>query len=291
MAPSLLAQARAAGVPVALTYGLTEACSQVATAPVASLAGDGACHAAERPCRRCSAPTSRSQRTARSSCAARRSRPARSRDDGWLHTGDLGELDGAGRLSVLGRRAETIISGGENVAPAEVESVLESHPLVLEAGVFGVADEQWGEAVSARGGAAPAGRGSGGREHRGAAGPLRADAGALQGARSGSRSRRRRCHGRARASCCAGSSDDVAKRAPMTFDAEAHRRSSLENWEAAASGLAPAAGDDRRLRGAGRALDDRRRRTPAGGAGARAGGGAGGGGPARGGAASLPGAR
>ena len=69
--------------------------------------------------------------------------------DGWLHTGDLGEIDGAGRLSVLGRRAETIISGGENVAPVEVESVLESHPLVLEAGVFGVADEQWGEAVSA----------------------------------------------------------------------------------------------------------------------------------------------
>src|SRR5205823_1240773 len=69
--------------------------------------------------------------------------------DGWLHTGDLGALDEHGRLSVLGRSAETIISGGENVSPSEVEAVLERHPMVLEAGVFGAPDEQWGEAVSA----------------------------------------------------------------------------------------------------------------------------------------------
>ncbi len=146
VAPSLLAQAHAAGVPVALTYGLTEACSQVATAPVASLAGEGVPRRAAVPlfCTDVEIAAD-NEILVRGPTVA----PGALADDGWLHTGDLGELDGAGWLSVLGRRAETIISGGENVAPAEVESVLESHPLVLEAGVFGVADERWGEAVSA----------------------------------------------------------------------------------------------------------------------------------------------
>jgi O-succinylbenzoic acid--CoA ligase len=80
--------------------------------------------------------------------------------DGWLHSGDLGELDEQGRLSVTGRKADTIVSGGENVAPAEVEAALESHPLVLEAGVFSRPDARWGELVCAlvvpRAGAQPA---------------------------------------------------------------------------------------------------------------------------------------
>jgi acyl-CoA synthetase (AMP-forming)/AMP-acid ligase II len=69
--------------------------------------------------------------------------------DGWLHTGDLGELDERGRLRVSGRQADTIVSGGENVAPAEVEAVLEAHPHVLEAAVVGRPSEQWGERVTA----------------------------------------------------------------------------------------------------------------------------------------------
>ena len=73
----------------------------------------------------------------------------RSPADGWLHTGDLGSLDERGRLHVTGRKADTIVSGGENVAPAEVEAVLEAHPGVLEAAVPGVPDAQWGEAVIA----------------------------------------------------------------------------------------------------------------------------------------------
>ena len=66
-----------------------------------------------------------------------------------LRTGDLGALDGDGRLTVTGRRPETIVTGGENVAPTEVEAVLEAHPAVAEALVEGRADPQWGESVAA----------------------------------------------------------------------------------------------------------------------------------------------
>jgi o-succinylbenzoate---CoA ligase len=69
---------------------------------------------------------------------------------GTLRTGDLGRLDERGRLIVVGRKADTIITGGENVAPTEVEAVLLAHPDVAEAGVFGRADAEWGEAVTAR---------------------------------------------------------------------------------------------------------------------------------------------
>ncbi len=64
--------------------------------------------------------------------------------EGWLHTGDLGRLDSEGWLRVAARRDEIIISGGENVAPAEIEAALASHPAVADVGVFGVADEEWG---------------------------------------------------------------------------------------------------------------------------------------------------
>ena len=69
--------------------------------------------------------------------------------DGWLHTGDLGAVDDAGRLVVSGRKADTIVTGGENVAPVEVEAVLLEHPDVIDAAVFGRSDPEWGEAVVA----------------------------------------------------------------------------------------------------------------------------------------------
>jgi o-succinylbenzoate---CoA ligase len=153
--PALLARAAAAGVPVSLTYGLTEACSQVTTTPVAAVESQ-----------RRNAPPWASGAEHRAGpalfCTTVRTLPdgeilvrgptvagGSVTTDGWLHTGDLGRFNTVGQLEVTGRKADTIVSGGENVAPAEVEAVLEEHPAVLEAAVLPRADERWGEAVSA----------------------------------------------------------------------------------------------------------------------------------------------
>src|SRR6201999_1384725 len=69
--------------------------------------------------------------------------------DGRLYTGDLGEWRDD-RLVVHGRKVDTIVSGGENVMPQEVEAALLSHPAVEQAGVFGRPDPEWGEAVTAQ---------------------------------------------------------------------------------------------------------------------------------------------
>jgi fatty-acyl-CoA synthase len=74
---------------------------------------------------------------------------ARTKCCGWVHTGDLGAFDDEGFLSVVGRRKEVIRSGGESIFPAEIERVLAAHPDVREAGVVGVPDPHWGEAVVA----------------------------------------------------------------------------------------------------------------------------------------------
>lgn len=68
---------------------------------------------------------------------------------GWLHTGDIGYLDEEGFLFVLDRRSDLIISGGENIYPAEIEGVLTSHPAIIDAGIIGQKDETWGEVPAA----------------------------------------------------------------------------------------------------------------------------------------------
>ena len=157
-ATSLLERAEKAGFPIAPSYGLTEAASQVATRPPG--------HPADRPDTgliplpgtkvkvvdeagvRVSAggegeiwikgPTimrgywTGPDSTILSNC------------DGWLATGDIGSLAGNGSLRLCDRRSDLIVSGGENVYPAEVESVLLEHPWVTEAGVAGRPDPRFG---------------------------------------------------------------------------------------------------------------------------------------------------
>lgn len=68
---------------------------------------------------------------------------------GWLKTGDLAVVDSEGYVNIVDRKKDMILTGGENVYSTEVENVLYMHPKVLEAAVFGVPDEKWGEAVKA----------------------------------------------------------------------------------------------------------------------------------------------
>jgi O-succinylbenzoic acid--CoA ligase len=136
---ALIERAREAGVIVCQTYGLTEACSQVATQAPGERGTDTG---APLFCTRVTLATD-------GEILVRGPTVSPAVAGGVLATGDVGELGTDGALRVLGRRSDTIISGGENVSPSEVEAVLEEHPAVLEAAVYGVADERWGEAVHA----------------------------------------------------------------------------------------------------------------------------------------------
>jgi len=69
--------------------------------------------------------------------------------DGWLYTGDLGRMDEDGFLYLVDRKKDLMISGGENIYPAEIERVLLEHPRILDAAVIGVPDSYWGERVKA----------------------------------------------------------------------------------------------------------------------------------------------
>jgi O-succinylbenzoic acid--CoA ligase len=158
----LLERCARLGIPVAQTYGLTETTSQLATlAPEDALRKLGA---AGRPLYpneiritadgRDAAPDEPGEILVRgpvvmAGYAGRPVATARAIVDGWLHTGDIGSLDAQGYLRVLDRRDDLIITGGENVYPAEVEAVLMAHPRVAEAGVIGVPDASWGQRIVA----------------------------------------------------------------------------------------------------------------------------------------------
>jgi acyl-CoA synthetase (AMP-forming)/AMP-acid ligase II len=69
--------------------------------------------------------------------------------DGWLHSGDMGRMDEDGFLYIMDRKKDMIISGGENIYPAEIEDLLLSHPKIADSAVIGMPDEKWGESVKA----------------------------------------------------------------------------------------------------------------------------------------------
>ncbi|MFQ5679208.1 MAG: AMP-binding protein [Gemmatimonadota bacterium] len=147
----LLERALGLGYPVALTYGLTECGSQVATAPPELVR--------RRP--GTVGPPLDGTRVRLSEEGEILVRgpsvmlgywdepDVRNCEGAWLRTGDYGRLDEEGHLWITGRRADRIVSGGVNVDPAEVEEVLLSCPAVRKAVVVGVADPEWGERVVA----------------------------------------------------------------------------------------------------------------------------------------------
>jgi O-succinylbenzoic acid--CoA ligase len=154
----LLARARDVGLRALQTYGLTEACSQVTT----ESPGDADGRTAGPPLPGLEVrilseagvphpPGQEGDIEVRGPTVMagywRRPEATREtlRDDGWLRTKDLGVLDAQGRLTVLSRRTDLIVRGGENLYPAEIEAVLANHPAVQEAAVVGVPDARWGE--------------------------------------------------------------------------------------------------------------------------------------------------
>lgn len=163
----LLAVIRKRRLPVLLTYGMTETCSQVALSDPRQSSG--------RPVYRQTFPSEVAVLRPGGGRGLSFARPgeagevavrgptvfrgywrkpsatrARFRRD-WFLTGDIGILqkDPDGGIAILGRREETIVSGGEKVYPAEVESALREHPAVRDAVVMGVKDEKWGQMVVA----------------------------------------------------------------------------------------------------------------------------------------------
>ena len=161
--PELLARCRQANIPIATTYGLTEASSQVATAP-------------PRQTRQKPASVGKPLLFTRVRIIDRQGRDAppqalgeilvkgptvmrgyygdptatrRALRKGWLHTGDIGYWDEDGDLCVVQRRSDLIVTGGENVYPREVENALRHHPAIEEAVVVGVTDAEWGQRVAA----------------------------------------------------------------------------------------------------------------------------------------------
>jgi len=158
----LVHRATEGGWPVALTYGMTEMWSQVATAPpdvtrfrpgtvgralpatelridvVGEILVRGPTRALGYLATEIAPPSG----------TALHAQPDFT-EDAWYRTGDLGRVDDDGFLFVTGRRSDRIVTGGVNVDPAEVEDVLRSHPAVADAGVVGVPNTEWGETVAA----------------------------------------------------------------------------------------------------------------------------------------------
>ncbi|MBE0642836.1 MAG: o-succinylbenzoate--CoA ligase [Bacteroidetes bacterium] len=155
--------ALARGLPVLGTYGLTETCSQVVTASPSALAAMAG--SAGRPIggaelriedEHGNALTSGNTgeiciRGTMVATGYLRNVPltAERFANGWFHSGDVGMIDDANCLHVIGRRDDMIVTGGENVYPTEIEDILVRHPAVHETAVTGVEDADWGQKIAA----------------------------------------------------------------------------------------------------------------------------------------------
>jgi O-succinylbenzoic acid--CoA ligase len=139
----MIEEATAHGAAVVQTYGLTEAASQVTTlSPEDAPRKLGS---AGRALLTTHLRIHEGEILVQGPTVA----PGCADQDGWLHTGDLGRIDEEGFLYVEDRIGDVIVSGGENVLPAEVEEVLLRHPAVADAAAVGRADTEWQEAVAA----------------------------------------------------------------------------------------------------------------------------------------------
>ncbi len=168
--PWLVGAARASGIPVLTTYGMTEAASQIATQKLSDLRSlIGPCHDVGPALEHVEIKLVDDEIVVRGpmlfdgyvgdrAMGGLQSPPPSMHGpmsmgpklrDGWFHTGDWGRVDKNGRLTVIGRSSDRIVTSGENVAPAEVERVLETLPAIERACVFGVPDSVRGEQVAA----------------------------------------------------------------------------------------------------------------------------------------------
>ncbi len=146
---ALLQRAARRRLPIIVTYGCTETCSQVVATPYEFRFEASRCGAG-RPLTGAQVRVAGGRIEVRGPMrmAGYAGEPLLDPRQ-WFDTGDLGDFDAEGFLHVSGRAGDWIISGGEKVHPAEVERALEAFPGVVSAGVFGVADETWGQVVAA----------------------------------------------------------------------------------------------------------------------------------------------
>jgi len=151
--PSLVEESARRGVPLLTTYGLTEACSQVATQTYGTV--PGAAQGCGKPVLGMSVRIADDRRieirgdAMMSGYFPRGVHAEPLLADGWFRTEDFGHIDDEGRLHVEGRTRELIVTGAENVYPLEIEHVLHAVPGVRGVCVFGIPDETWGELVCA----------------------------------------------------------------------------------------------------------------------------------------------
>lgn len=163
LSPELVQRCVDEGIPIATTYGLSEASSQVATATLEQVIQKPAsvgkplmftqvqvvdANGEEMPVGeigelRVKSPTVMQGYYNNPEATAKTIR------DGWLYTGDMGYKDGDGDLFIVQRRSDLIVTGGENVYPAEVENAIRQHPAIKEIVIVGVDDSVWGQKVSA----------------------------------------------------------------------------------------------------------------------------------------------